>query len=717
MSLPKQVFRQKDFSAGEIDDHGSRRDDTPMMRAGCRQALNKHILPTGALDPRPGRFALFEQSNRTDAFTTLSGLVFYISFEAARVKVRDAAGTVVLNAGGLPWTVATVQDIVWARYQDTIYICFPGMQPRTLTYSGVAWAIALYAPRTTSSGQKRTPFRRFSPGGITLDVSAIRGTVDIAFSDDVLTSGYVGTRLRYQGRQMTVLSVTNARAGKAKVEEKLYWGTKITFTNDPSDTFALGEVVEGEQSEAKGEVSAFPSETTMLISRSTSGGFDDDERIIGPNGRMRADKANNKVSPPKALAWDEEIFNSFRGWPQSVTVDQNRLIFTDFPSLQAGIAWSAVDLTTDLYPDADPDDAMFELLPGAARVYHVLPGYDEFVMTSAGVFYIPISESNPLKPGSVAFRNLSVDPVARIRPAVTSEGVVYFSEGLDKVVAIRATGQTARPYLAVEISEFHRHLLTGPKTIIACTGAVGFPDRCVMVLNTDGSVIVGRLNPQLEWVGWVPWRNAAANPVMWISARNNQRVLFTTQYSLNVLRQIVEAVDVTSTLDCVVNYAAPPAALAAPVGKGPLWFIAGATVYLMDNRRPMDTRVVDANGFLVAIEGEDLSSATLLAGFSWEEVFEPFIPHPPEGRSSKQTLRKRKIVKIAVKAEHATGFEMANRRVPAWLLGDDMTLPPTLRNEVKTFKPAGRSYDPRAPLLKDIPGPMRLIEVSGEVTV
>lgn len=715
MSLPKQVFRQKDFSAGELDDQSVRRDDNPMMRAGARQASNKRILPTGALEQRPGRSALFEQVHRTEDFVTLAGALYYISFGNGTLRVRDVAGTLVLDEAGYPWSNLTYDQVVWDRYQDTIYITFPGSQPRVLEWTGSAWVSGLWTPRTTSQGQKRTPFTRFSPGGITLAVSGNTGAVNLTFSANVLVAGMVGTRIRYQNRQLTITGVTNGTTGTANVEEKLFGGAELEFATNPADVFTVGEVVEGSNG-AKGEVTAFLTALKMQVSRHSFKLFKNNDTITGPNGELDVANAGavNNTNPPAALTWDEEVFNAYRGWPRSVTVDQNRIIFTDLPSLPRGIAWSAIDQPLDFYPGGNPEDSIFELVPGAARVYHVIPGYDEFVMTSKGVFYIPISEDNPLAPGSVAFRSITVDPVSQVRPALTTEGSAYLSEAKDKVIAIRATGQTARPYLAQEISEFHKHLLNLPKQIIACSGVSGFPDRCVMLLNTDGSVIVGRLDPGREWVGWIPWRNEKA--VQWIATRAT-KLLFTTRYNFTNDRHIVENVDTAAMLDCQMLYNAAPAALAPGGGEGPLWFLKGATVYLYDNGRPIGTRTVSSTGFIDAIEGEDLTSGTLAVGFAWSEILEPFVPHPPEGRSSKQTLRKRKIAKFAVKAEHATGFEVANRRVPAWRLGDNLEAAPTLRNEVRTFKPMGRSHDPRVELLKDIPGKMRVIEISGEVTV
>ena len=320
MSLPKQVFRQRDFSAGELDDHGQRRDDTPMFKAGCRQMLNKRILPTGALSPRPGRRALFEQLSRTEAFVTMDGDEFYVSFEAGRLKVRDVDGTIVLHKTGLPWTSALIGDICWDRYQDEAFICYPGARPRVLRWDAGVWTLSDFKERTMPNGQKRTPFRRFSDPGITMEVSDVNGVVTIVFSEPVLNPKFVGTRLRYQGRQLEVLEYIGPRTGKARVKEKLEHGSRLKFGGNPSGQFSIGDVVTGEETDAKGEVSSFEGDDKMIVSRSSSDTFKQDEIIVGPTGKRKCLDAENNLKPPPAVSWDEEIMNDMRGYPRSVTI-------------------------------------------------------------------------------------------------------------------------------------------------------------------------------------------------------------------------------------------------------------------------------------------------------------------------------------------------------------------------------------------------------------
>ena len=54
----RQVIRQRDFSAGELDEYAERSDE-PMVRAGGRQMSNWRIMTPRAMEFRCGRRALF----------------------------------------------------------------------------------------------------------------------------------------------------------------------------------------------------------------------------------------------------------------------------------------------------------------------------------------------------------------------------------------------------------------------------------------------------------------------------------------------------------------------------------------------------------------------------------------------------------------------------------------------------------------------------------
>jgi hypothetical protein len=156
--------------------------------------------------------------------------------------------------------------------------------------------------------------------------------------------------------------------------------------------------------------------------------------------------------------------------------------------------------------------------------------------------------------------------------------------------------------------------------------------------------------------------------------------------------------------------------LEAPAGgTGDLWFLAGATVKVMDGLYYYGEREVDAAGDLVLIGEEDLSAATVVAGYGWTLELEPFVPHMPEGESVGQTMRPREISDARVAVQLSTGFTFMGRIVSPYRTGENEEEDPPQREEVQEFKDTGSDYDPRKPLTKTTPGTLRVLEISLEV--
>jgi hypothetical protein len=337
------------------------------------------------------------------------------------------------------------------------------------------------------------------------------------------------------------------------------------------------------------------------------------------------------------------------------------------------------------------------------------------------------------------FRLISPDAASQIRPVETNEAILYINAGLKRVVAVAARGDvnSTRPYYMKDASEYHYDLFRQPKGIAVASGEGTFPERYIYVVNSDGTLVVGRFEPNNDknWVGWLPWSGTGS--VNWVSSLQSN-VIFTTNYPVN--QNIVEAIDDTVYLDGAVAINAVPAGMAAPVGQGPMWWavvgVGAATVDLMDGVKPLGTHAVDNLGFIVPFEGEDLSSATIIAGFPWTQILEPFVPLMAGGQNMHQRVMKRRIARAAVSIEHATGFAWVKlysgpsganlptpgtmtiaRRVPNYNEGDDATLPPPLREVTDGLRPLGRANDPRIGIYKDTPGPILVLEVGMEVSI
>lgn len=757
----KILGAQRDFSFGEVDVSLKRLDDHPARKAGLRQMSNMRILNTGPIQNRPGRSALFiaTDTTRTEEVTMSPGNNFKIAFGAniatGEIRIFDSAGSQIAlfhtqgNGKLLPWLATEVDQIVYAQIDLSIYITFGhAMRPQVLTWDGVSsWSIDDYE-ELLNNNQKRTPFYRISPQGISITPAAQSGSgVAVSASAPVFAAGMVGTRIRFVNRQMLVTGFTDSQHITVTIEENLPGGQTINFATDPRSTYNIGDEIIGAATGSKGivvgtSVSTVYVQLLTMNSTVTSGGVVafGAEVIVGPSGSLTSSSANSIGAPAGCSVWDDEIMNDYRGYPASVFVDQFRLGFCDFPAVPGGIAWSAINSPQDMYVGANSNDAMFELAPDKVQVYYVVPGPEssEFVFCDSKVYYIKIDAQNPLVPGSVNFQTLSGDGAAQVQPRTSQEVLLYANAGRSSMVAIVASGAYYRPFNTKNLTEIHSHLFASIKAIAVPTADGTFNERYAYVMNGDGTLVVGKYNlgdilSDKPRVGWGPW--SGDGTLKWVAALGAE-VIFTTAYFGTT---ICEILDDAQYLDGAIAVNNLPTPFQPPAGKGPLWWIPSSTVELMDQgTRSMGTYDVDADGNIVPQNqgGEDLSAATLIAGQGWISTVEPFSPDAAPGTDVGQRMKRRKIARFATYVIHSTGFVMARlfsgritptspnlgdivnqKTIPAYNIDDDATKPPPSRETVERWRPSGRTFDPRVAVIKDSPGPLLVAEIAVEVTI
>lgn len=619
MSDTTVVTSQTDFSAGEIDVAAKRDNKNPLVLAGVRQATNFRILNTKGMANRPGRRALFAANARVEEVLMAPGVTYYFNFANLAFKIFDATGTQVFTEVRT-WTTATAKNVVWAVYDKSLYVTFAGMTPRIYTWDGATtWTAADFAEQVIGN-QKRTLFYRIAAKGITLTPGAASGNgVAITFSAAVLVAGMIGTRIRYGGRQMQIATVTNGTTGTADIKEPLQGAQLLTFSvaNPYVVGDSLSEFVNGTgvPTGAFGAVTAVAGSTATVTLGSTLAFTGNSTTYVATGGVFRLITTVANVAPPASAIWDQEVMNAYQGWPQSVFVDQNRLGFCDFPAVPAGIAWSAVTNFSDFYPDAFAADGLatdciFEIVQGKRRVLYVIPGMDasEFVFCDRGLLYVQITPANPLRPGSVGFNTISEDECAQIQPRRAGEFILFVTGGSNQVMAVRIYGAYTRAYKVDGVTEMSAHLFTSITAIAIMTASASFAERYCFILNSDGSVIVGKFtldkNDQLDGViGWTPWTGGGT--IKWVACKG-ANILFTTSYAPNAIAavQVAEILDDTQYLDAAQLYNTQPSGLPIPGGKGPLWWIANGTVDLMEiGARPVNLSTVNTIGNMTANGG------------------------------------------------------------------------------------------------------------------
>lgn len=749
--LRRDLNAQRDFSAGELDPNIKRGDDLPTMKAGARQMSNWRIRSSRGISNRPGRRAIFLHTGRVDEVLILPGTVAKLCFgNDGSLDIRDSTDAVVASqpASTYPWTTLTVRNIVWCAVPrdvlDTdIVICFPGMQPKIVRYSvNTGWTFLDFFYSITPNGFYNAPFIRFAPPGVTLTPDAAAPTLMTA-SAGYFSADMVGHVIRFFGQQITLTSfVSSTVMGVTPINNLTL--SESTTVSGAVGSFSIGDIVIGSVTGYKGEVGAIVLTagvpTGLTITHEAPGEvFDASEVLVGPNGRATNTSGATGVTPPASVQWDEMAFDQFRGWPESCFFDQNRLGFCNIPSVPSGIAYSAVNDYTNFLVGAQPANSIFELVPGKNQVLFVVPGMEssEFVFCDRSIFYIPITPSNPLVPGSVAFQLLSSDGIANVQPRTVQEFVLYINAGQTNVMAVVAIGAYNRPYETRNLSELHSHLFRMPQAIAVPTSTAQFEERYVYVLNSDNTLVVGKYDIEARQVkgsvGWVPW-NGTVSAVFWISALN-ATVTMSSIYAPQggLIANVVEVLDDSKYLDAQLFYHNIPGPM---IGAAPLWFLAGGSVWVMDGLKNIGQRSIDGAGNLIPQSGDDFSSLTLAVGFNWSALLEPFVPNAQPGQDEGQRMKRRRTSNLAVTTQRSTGYRMVryysgpvgpllpatgtimgSNRVPAYGPNDDTSLPPPQLEITSRWRPLGRAFDPRYGIIKDTPGTLDILEVGMEVNV
>ena len=738
----KLYSSQTDFSYGQVNANIKRRDDTEPVRLGGRVATNWRSLATGQLVPRPGRRALFPPNGpRTERIRMGDGSLWEIAFSAGRVQIFTTGGDLAASnaSANYLWTNDTLRNVVFSVAQNEVIVCFTGMRPQVLrwTPNPAAWSFEAFT-FNSSANQIYEPFFRLSVLGATMTPSDITGSIILTCTQDYFVTSMIGRVISYVGQQVTITGVNDARNATANVAYRL--PQTISIPVDECAVFQAGQIASAAGENIKIEVASTSASTgagnvigTLLSTisfMSAWNGMDGAVRdtMTTPLGTARFTGAPTLYGTPAAsLQWQEEFMSDLLGWPASCFYDRGRLGFCDFPQMTGAIVWSALSGARDFWVDTvaavlqpeagvSADAAIFDIIPNSPVVKFVTPFHgDQFAFTDRGIYYIPIqAASNPLKPGSVEFRQIANDGCADIPPISTQDAIVFVNAGKTRCSAVRATGSYTLPYDSSDISDPHTDLFNSPVCMAITTGDGQHQERYVYVVNADGSLAVGKFSPERKFVGWMPW--VSAYPTTWVTT-DGADVIYTTRYPGS---WVAEQEDDDLYMDGVISVKSPPAALTIP-GRGPMWFAPSISATLMlDNDIDLGDRAVDANGNIVFNGDDDTDPNTLVVGINFPvSRFLPFPRNAPmDGPAVSQRQRRRKLSRAVVHVIHSGGFRFGTRQIPSTNFGENALAKPVLRETSYSVRVLGRGFDPIIPeVVKDRPGPFTLCEYGQEETV
>lgn len=741
MAIPKTIRRQLDFSAGQVDAAAERRTDLKIVNAGLKRAINCAPLSTGGIERRPGREVRYFDDGPSvhGIIRAADGAVFDIGFYDQAFIVRDIGGGIIDTVTGCPWTAGTRFELQWAASDLQVFVTHESFEPQVLSFDQASgsWSIDALGFTRDGNGRYKVPSLRFDNFGATIGVSGRTGTVLLRGwagyqhfgSVNIFRPTMVGTVLTWAGKQILLTTYLNPSSMYGTVLEELPPTFLVQLDASESGGWRVGEIVEGGDSGTIGEVIEVygtGDHFLTILTTNNYNGFDNGEPLIGLTGRGEV-SGQTEVVGGSSIQWSEQFMSADRGWPRSVTVAYRRLILADFPQRPDAVLASRIDTPNDFEIGAAADAAFLEFLPKKARAVHVVSGSDLFVLSDAGPYYVPVSPSNPLAPGNIVFQLISTDAASTVRPVAFGTGVLFVSIDGKRVLAIVTTGQTAQPYLVQSLTDFHRDLFGTILALAYSDGTADVPGRRAYVVNSDGTVVVGRYGEGEDYVGWFPWRGQGA--VSSIAAGFGS-VIFETEYATGGGATSVfvgEEMSLATYLDGTITLTTSDSwqdstGEAWKTSTGDAWQadtglilpFAGAGLVGWGDGFFLGEVNVDNDG-IADIDSGDFDEVTV--GWAFTPEVQPFVPMIDEGQDNQQGLRPRKVARVGVTVRDTQTFAADGCEFAGYVTGDNQEAPRPLRNDTFRYRQLGRSFDPVVEISQPTPGAFKLIELALEVTV
>ena len=438
------------------------------------------------------------------------------------------------------------------------------------------------------------------------------------------------------------------------------------------------------------------------------------EQVLGRNATARVTAAQVITTSASVLNFDEQAESPFRGYAATGAVHKGRFWKARLPDVPYGILASAIGDFQDFQVDVGDNDAIFELM-GDTRsgvVRHVISAEQLLIGTSRAIFYVPESETNPIRPTSLSVNQIGPDGLSPCRPVLISEGVVAVENGGGTMLGIFPTGDVRRSWKVTDISLLSSHLIASPRSLAYVSGGETDPERYVYGANAAGTMPVVYYSDSAEVFGWTLWETrgvcrslCAHKGEVWGLFRRTHGA--STVYSLEAFDQDRYMDACVDVLEAAYQGVATTQTITGPDGvitADKVYrsaTLANATCSLMMGASYIGEVTLNASGDFGV---PDLVGAIQL-GFNFTPEIETW--HPMEADDQRARRRKQRIIQARVRWE---GRYMAinDDILPIYRGGEDTGADPPLRAEEAWQPMFGWSYEPTATFSRPYPGPWRV---------
>ena len=701
MARAKGIVRQNDFSFMELREDFLDGDDLDARRKSLRLARNVRALASRAAEVRPGLVYAREivDAEIIKEIRPADGLAFILLIGAARLTVLAPDMSEVHLETSVPWPDANVCVLT---FRERTVIGHESAGIFVLEYDGGAWSLDPFNFDLGPGGELTQPYWVFRKG-VSINPSDVSGTVTVTASEAIFTPDYVGQRIRYAQREITITVFNSPTVVTGVVVATLPPTYRVEVSN--TGRFLAGQGVVGSETGFEGIITRKTSSYLYVVPQNQYDGPDPTEKIVSPTASS-AILSLASVNPESTTFWDEPAMSPARGYPRSASAVSGRLLFCDFPQAPDLVALSSARSQTDFASGARDDDAIVRQVgDDSPRFRHAINAGDLVLLSDRGCYYIPARDSGLLTPAT--FNPVLFDRRAcsEVRPVLVDDGVVFVDSTKKTLAYAVLAGDVNKRWRVRDMTTYHHQTINDPVGLCGPDANFRTAEKYLFVVNGDGTLAAVSWREELasETVGFCPWDTEGA----FLSAAPalDAYHALVRRTVAGADRVFLERFDDAAWLDCAVlgDLPTPPAAA----------HLAGHTTALMHETDYAGSAVLGAGG---EIETHQTEGAWQV-GLRYTARLKPW---PAEIVSSpRHGELPARVISLIVSLQNSTTFGVTvngrTRRLGGYRFGDDLSKPVPLRTEKYQIPVLGNRDHPDLEVFKDEPGPFRVLSLDQKV--
>lgn len=523
------------FSGGEFAPSLWARVDIQKYASGARKLRNFIVHPHGGISNRPGTYKIAAAKNdnekiRVVPFEFANDEAYVCEFGKEYIRfyydgAQITTGSTIVEVT-TPYKEADLADLRFAQSADVLFIVHPSYQPRELQrLSSSSWLFTTYdfvnGPFQLPNDSTTHTMQVLANTGNTTLVSSA------AFFDSDMVGGLVSLTHDMEGQAQTVTNSTGAGilcggtwrvishgtwTGSFQVEKSTDSGStwklirKFTSANDFNvDTYGTEDMSDG----------ALP--FLVRVNATVSGGSGSFDLSTDPFQAKGIAKLVTFISTTQVSVtmqrqtastvvtsnWAEGAWSDHRGWPQTVTFSQDRLIFAGNYNQPQTIWMSQTGNYYDFFvnsPIVDSDSVNINLPSQKLNEINGMVSLLKLLVFSSGAEWsVGGDQSSVLSPTAITTRMNSQTGSSGIQPVVIVNRGIYV-QNRGSVVRDLGYDLFTDTFSGANLSILSNHLFFNYNLVEMAYQQD--PDSIVWVVRDDGVLLSMTYMREQEVLAW-----------------------------------------------------------------------------------------------------------------------------------------------------------------------------------------------------------------------